>query len=686
MRILVVDDHEDNLMMLNSLLTGHGYEIRQAHNGKEALDMLQSEIPDLIISDILMPVMDGFTLCREIRKDERLKHVPFITYTATYTGKKDEDFAREIGSDEFIVKPCEPDELLRKIKEVMDRVQKLGRSTPGSSLDENEVLKLYNERLVRKLEHKMLETEKEVEAKIQALEALKRNQEILNTTQQIARIGGWQVDLVKSKLYWTDELYLLHGLDHERILSMEEQIGISLDCYNPEDRIKVEEAYEECKKTGKAYVLECDFTNLQGEKMIVATAGTAVMQDGVVTQIFGSFQDITRQRQVEQEQSKLKNQLMQVQKLDSIGRLAGGVAHDFNNILTVIMGYTEEIMANLRESDPVYADVEQINKAGARASSLVRQLLAFSRKQAGNICEMQLNSTLEDIHKMLLRLLGEDIVIELDLEEKLRLINADAGQIEQIIINLGINARDAMPAGGHFWLGTRNIATTDLFLSAYPDIPPGEYVMLKATDTGIGMSSETLEHIFEPFFTTKKELQGTGLGLATIYGIVNQSNGFIRVESELGKGTSFYIIFPAVINPAEIAAKKQAEAAQKGDKELIVIVEDDPSILSMIQMMIRKLGYEVATVESAEEAINLFQEGKLCPDLLITDMVMNGSSGLDLIHKLQPLHPDLKLILMSGYAERGLAQDGSLDTSIPFLQKPFTRAELAEIIRVTLNK
>ena len=686
MRIMVVDDHEENLMMLQSLLVGHGNSVREAHNGKEALDLLQHDVPDLIISDILMPVMDGFTLCREIRKDERFKHVPFITYTATYTGKKDEDFAREIGSDEFIVKPCEPDELLRKIQEVMQRVQAEGRSTPGSSLDENEVLKLYNERLVRKLEHKMLETEKEVEAKNEALKALSRSEEILNTTQQIARIGGWQHDLVKNELYWTEELYRLHGLDQGQGISPEEQIAMSLQCYSPEDRLRVIQAYDECKKSGKTYSLECEFTSFKGEKMIVATAGTAILKNGVVTQISGSFQDVTQQKIAEQEQSKLKNQLMQVQKLDSIGRLAGGVAHDFNNILTVIMGYTEEIMANLRESDPVYADVEQINQAGARASALVRQLLAFSRKQAGNVCEMQLNSILYDIHKMLLRLLGEDIVIELDLEEKLRLIKADPGQIEQIIINLGVNARDAMPLGGHFWLGTRNISASDLFLSAYPDIPPGEYVMLKATDTGIGMNSETLEHIFEPFFTTKKELQGTGLGLATIYGIVNQSNGFIRVESEPGKGTSFYIIFPAVTSPAELAVAKQAEAAGEGNKELIVVVEDDPSILSMIQMMIRKLGYEVATVASAEEAVNLFQEGKLRPDLLITDMVMNGSSGLDLIHKLQPLHPDLKLILMSGYAERGLAQDGSLDPSIPFLQKPFTRAELAEIIRKTLQE
>ncbi|MEF3693825.1 MAG: response regulator [Candidatus Cloacimonadota bacterium] len=685
MRILVVDDHEDNLMMLNSLLTGHGYEVRQAHNGKEALDILQTEVPDLVISDILMPVMDGFTLCREIRKDERLKHVPFITYTATYTGKKDEDFAREIGSDEFIVKPCEPDELLRKIQEVMDRVQKLGRSAPGSSLDENEVLKLYNERLVRKLEHKMLETEKEVEAKNQALQALSRSEELLNTTQQLARIGGWQLDVMKDELYWTKELYHLHGLDPERQLSTDEQIEISLKCYSDEDRVKIQEAFQQCKKIGQPYSLECEFTSLSGEKMTILTGGNATVENGVVTKVFGSFQDITRQRQAEQEQAKLRNQLMQVQKLDSIGRLAGGVAHDFNNILTVIMGYTEEIMANLRESDPVYADVEQINKAGARASSLVRQLLAFSRKQTSNAESLQLNSTLEDIHKMLLRLLGEDVIINLDLEENLRPICADPGQIEQIIINLGINARDAMPAGGHFWLGTRNIAASDLFLSAYPDIPPGEYVMLKATDTGIGMSSETLEHIFEPFFTTKRELQGTGLGLATIYGIVNQSKGYIRVESELGKGTSFYIIFPAVTSPAELAAKEQAEAARAGNKELIVVVEDDPSILSMIQMMIRKLGYEVATVASSEEAINLFEEGKLRPDLLITDMVMNGSSGLELIHKLKPIHPSLKLILMSGYAERGLTQDGSLDASIPFLQKPFTRAELADIISKTLQ-
>lgn len=687
MKILIVDDQFDNLYMLGSLLEGHGHSVIKAANGEEALTLLRRETVDLVISDVLMPGMDGFTLCREIRKDPSLAGIPFITYTATYTGQKDEDFAREIGSDDFIVKPCEPEELIARIDALMTRRQSGQPAAQPSSLEESEVLQLYNERLVRKLEKKMLETEREVLARNEALEALRRSEEILNTTQKITRIGGWQYDLKSGQTYWTRELYHLHDLDPD-IGGMDPQqlASFSISCYAPHCRQLVTQAFELCKVTGQPYDMECAFTSAQGREMIVSLTGKAIMEEGKVVKVYGAVQDITSLKEAEREQARLRTQLMQAQKLESIGRLAGGVAHDFNNILTVINGYSEEVLKSLVPGSQEYEDTEQILKAGHKATALVKQLLTFSRRQPGKTQPTNLNRCLEDIISMLTRLLGETVNIRLDLEPKLDQVMADTGQLEQILINLAVNAKDAMPQGGTLKFQTRNLDSTDPIYASYPDVPRISYVILRVSDTGIGMNSFTMEHLFEPFFSTKDEKNGTGLGLATVYGIVNQYQGYIRVESEPGEGVCFTILLPALQAEASSGHKDPASVAPSGDQELIMVVEDDHSIRDMTSRLIRKLGFEVISAGSAMEAIRLYTEDNLKPAVLITDYIMAGMNGLELAEQLRQINPELRIILMSGYIEKlSPTQDRNFQ-DIPFMQKPFTQAELAEKIKQALGK
>jgi len=539
MKALIVDDNATNQYMLRSLLSGNGFEIVEASQGEEALSILRGEPVDIVISDILMPVMDGFSLCREIRADARLRHLPFIFYTATYTGPKDESFSLDIGADAFVIKPCEVHLLLKTIAEVMEKARNRTSGLPVEQKKEEEILKLYNERLVRKLEQKMMQAEKEVLARRDAEEALQRSQSLLNATQRISRIGGWEWHVERREMFWTEEMYRIHDIEpSEERVPGDDLLTRSLQCFNPEDRPRAMESFRQCMDKGVPFELEGRFTSVKGRALSVRMAGQPIYEDGRIIKVHGYMQDDSERKQHETEKERLREQLLQAQKLESIGQLAGGVAHDFNNILTVILGYGEVILNSLSNDNAMRRDVEEILKAGQRAADLTRQLLIFSRKHVVQPQVINLNSIIKNIKKMLNRLIGENIEITTMLSEGIGSIKADPGQIEQVIMNLVINARDAMPTGGKLFVETSNFLIDDEFASSHLNIDPGLYVMLSVTDTGCGMDKETLSRIFEPFFTTKENGKGTGLGLSTVYGIVKQADGAIRVYSEPCKGTA----------------------------------------------------------------------------------------------------------------------------------------------------
>jgi len=395
---------------------------------------------------------------------------------------------------------------------------------------------------------------------------------------------------------------------------------------------------------------------------------------------FVIYEDLT-------EQKKLEDQFRQSQKMEGIGRLASGVAHDFNNLLTTIMGYADLALMSLAEDDPLRGNLEEIKGGGERAVSLTRQLLAFSRKQILQPVVLDLNGVITGFVKMLERLIGEDVELETVLASELKRVEADPGQMEQIIMNLVINARDAMPEGGKLTIETANVDLDEAYARHHGiELGPGPYVMLGVTDAGTGMDDKTKSLIFEPFFTTKEVGKGTGLGLSTVYGIVKQSGGYIWVYSEPGEGTTFKVYLPAVEKEATQAQKEQTSPDDLTGSETILIVEDDDALRKLACKILEPQGYSILEAQNGIEALKVSEEHGDQIHLMITDAVMPQMGGRELAERLRPLRPDLKVIYMSGYTDNAILHHGVLSPEIEFLEKPFTPARLKRKVREVLDQ
>jgi signal transduction histidine kinase len=398
------------------------------------------------------------------------------------------------------------------------------------------------------------------------------------------------------------------------------------------------------------------------------------------------IEQLAERTRTEEALRQAEAQLQQSQKMEAVGRLAGGVAHDFNNLLTVIRGYSELLVARMREGDPMRRDMEEVKKAADRASGLTRQLLAFSRRQFVAPKVVDLNALVTNMDGMLRRLLGEDI-IELcaELDPEAGAILADPGQIEQVIMNLAVNAKDAMPHGGRLTIETRNVTVGNGVNPETIGVGPGSYVLLAVRDTGHGMTAETRSHIFEPFFTTKEKGKGTGLGLSTVYGIVKQSKGSITVQSAPGKGSIFRIYFPRVEQGSQgVGATGDAVAPARG-KETILLVEDEPAVRGLVQETLRLHGYTVLEARHGIEALLTVAKHTGPIDLLLTDVVMPQMSGPEVAEKLHSLRPDTKVLYMSGYPDHPVFEQGKALIENAFLPKPFTPNVLAKKVREVLD-
>jgi PAS domain S-box-containing protein len=384
------------------------------------------------------------------------------------------------------------------------------------------------------------------------------------------------------------------------------------------------------------------------------------------------------------EQSSLEEQLRQSQKMEAVGRLAGGIAHDFNNLLTIISGYTSMLIDTFSTNDPRRGDAERVKSASERAAALTRQLLAFSRKQVLTPATLDLNRVVSDLSKILPRLIGEDVDLAFVPGGPLASVYADRGQVEQVVMNLVVNSRDAMPKGGKITLETANRKLDGKYARHRRGVIPGEYVMLAVTDTGCGMDEATKTRLFEPFFTTKEEGKGTGLGLATVYGIVKQSGGHISVYSEPDQGTTFQVYFPATSIP-QLPEREVALPNYTAHGETILVVEDETDLRKMIVQALQRRGYQVLEAFSGEEAIQIVQNGNTSIRLLITDLVMAGMPGTEAAQKILSLVPNLKIIYMSGYADNAMFHQKLLDAGSIFIQKPFTADALEEKVRTALK-
>lgn len=440
---------------------------------------------------------------------------------------------------------------------------------------------------------------------------------------------------------------------------------------HPDDQPAVKLAADEAKKTGIGRRVEYRIRHKSGEWRVLESTASAVRNDdGAVEKLIIVNRDITERRHLEQ-------QLLLSQRLEAVGKLSGGIAHDFNNILGVIIGYSEALLQKMAADDPMREAVDEIEKAGQRAAALTQQLLAFSRKQVLEPKVLELNSIVVDVEKMLRRLIGEDVDLEIIPSPTLGRVKADRGQVEQVILNLAVNARDAMPRGGHLKIETMNadLDENDVRLKRY--VVPGHYVMLQVSDTGMGMSAEVQSHIFEPFYTTKEQGKGTGLGLATVYGVVKQSGGYIWVESEIGKGTKFQVYLPRAEGAVTEMPRKESSLATQG-LGTILVAEDEPSLRKLTCNTLKDAGYKVLEAENAPKAIEIAKNFDCDIDLLLTDVVMPGMSGRELAENLSLKCPRMKILYMSGYTDGAVATHGVLESGIVILRKPFSRAQLQQ--------
>ncbi|GLI35630.1 PAS domain S-box protein [Desulforhabdus amnigena] len=395
------------------------------------------------------------------------------------------------------------------------------------------------------------------------------------------------------------------------------------------------------------------------------------------------LRDISERRRAEEEKRLLVEQLHQMRKLEAIGRLAGGVAHDFNNMLGVILGYAQLLKSSLPVGNSMYNDVLEIEKAAIRSRDITRQLLAFSRKQVIAPRVVDLNSMIDEMRKALSRLIREDIELRFTLEKNLWKVRIDPSQIDQILVNLAVNARDAMPDGGVLSIETRNVHLDDFYCGEHLGMKPGQFVMLSVSDTGVGMDEHTRSHIFEPFFTTKELGKGTGLGLATLYGIVKQNDGWINVYSEPGQGTMFKIYIPRM--KEDLQGEEQPEAVEIPSRAgTILVVEDDEMMRGMVTAMLKTIGYKVLSTKTPQEALSLFEKGEVHVDLLLTDVIMPGLSGKELADRVRSMLPETRVLFMSGYTSNVIAHRGVLEDGMHFIQKPFSMSELDRVISETL--
>ena len=462
---------------------------------------------------------------------------------------------------------------------------------------------------------------------------------------------------------------------------------------HPEDWEQVSalflKAREECKAQDFEYRMRtADERWLWLRNMV----SVSLAKDGNQVQgLQGVMLDITRRKQAEEALRLSEEQFRQAQKMEAIGSMAGGIAHDFNNLLTAIMGYSELTLSGQQLDDRVRGNLEEIRKAAGRAAGLTQQLLAFSRRQVLRPVVLDLNKLLLNIHKMLRRLIGEDIELISVLGTDLGRVKADPGQLEQVIMNLVVNARDAMPGGGRLTLKTSNEELDETYALTHPPTRPGFYTVLNIEDTGVGMDAATLQHIFEPFFTTKEQGRGTGLGLSTVYGIVKQSGGYIWAYSEPGRGTSFKIYLPRVVDEEEVLALEVIAAQVDLPKgtETVLLVEDEEAVRNLVRTILQEYGYTVLEACHGGEALRVAIRYQGTIHLVLTDLVMPLMSGRQLAEKLGRLRPDTKVIFMSGYTDHTIFDQGILDAGTAFLQKPFTPAalisKLQEVLRSTIT-
>lgn len=623
LRVLVVDDDAQMLRTVTDILRVNGYTPTGAPNGLEALRLAKDPLNPPAIALIDLSLPD----IDGIELVGRLRALSDLTEVVILTGNASVDSAvramREESYD-YLIKPVQPDHLLATLGRAGERSHRR-RAEAGRQESED--------RLRRIFEHVS-----------DALFIADDSGRILDANPAACTLTGRSVEELRQ-------------IPLETVLPE----SVKATQPYPHHPLASEERYRPSSTPDPKRVLHID---------------SAAFAPGVLVY---TVRDLTNQ-------SRLEEQLAQSQKMDAVGQLAGGVAHDFNNLLTVIMSYSSMLLSDFDEKDPRREDVQEISDAASRASGLTSQLLAFSRKQLMEPRVISVNSVVSGIEKLLRRLIGEDIELATTLDPDLSLINADPGQLEQVLINLVVNARDAMPDGGRLHITTSNTNLSNEQSERHLEAAPGEYVMVAVTDTGTGMTREVQQRVFEPFFTTKGQGKGTGLGLSTVYGIVKQSGGDVWIYSEPGNGTTFKVYFPRVAGSEESLPVKEDSQATPGGNETVLIVEDDAALRALSARILETNGYTVLLARNGLEALALASGHAGQIDLVASDVVMPKMNGRPLVEKLLETRKEMKVLFMSGYTDDEVMRRGVIDGRTAFLQKPFTPAQLAKKIRDVLDQ
>jgi PAS domain S-box-containing protein len=837
--ILIVEDRLIDRDFLAMLLKSAGHSVTEASDGADGLRLARRAPPDLIISDILMPTVDGYEFVRRMRDVAALESTPVIFYTAAYNEQDALALARQCGGVEILTKPSEPEAILAKVDAVLASGGTPSAPLPERSQFSRDHLKVVSSALESKVEDfeaseqrmaaivglahqiaaerdasvlldKVCRAAREVTLAQHAVVAIlsedrsafrrvaasgiddetlrrmdvasvdgpaihraiaerrpvrlrnpqgqpeaiglpknhpptysslvvpiaspsvvygclflrnrlgaegfsDRDEEVALTLarhagiayenarlyddlrhrsaaleQEVAdrrraeartqlaltaaRMGVWEHNLATDRLEWSDSLAAIFGLTPAQAPKTNDEF---IALIHPDDRAAVKKGLE--RAISDRTDLVNAYRTIWPDGTVHWIAGRArALDDESARRMIGVGMDIG-------ERKSLEEQLRQAQKMEAIGQLAGGLAHDFNNLLTVIHGYAELVLSTLIADDRRRMDVDEIVKAAERAAALTRQLLAFSRKQVLQPTLLDVNSLVVNTSKMLRRLIGENIDLVTTLAPAPATVCADAGQLEQIVMNLAVNARDAMPRGGRLSIETAAVVLDESYAMQHVVVRPGPYVMMAVSDTGIGMDEQTRSRIFEPFFTTKERGRGTGLGLATVYGIVQQSGGYIWVYSEPGRGSTFKVYLPRAGEGAVLERPaSEAEAAPTGS-ETVLLVEDEHAVRVLSRVLLERAGYRVLDAVDARQAENLFREHADRVDLLVTDVIMPGSSGPSLFRRLARERPRLRVLYMSGYTDDSIVHAG-LPTDIVFLQKPFSADGLLCKVREALDR
>jgi two-component system cell cycle sensor histidine kinase/response regulator CckA len=673
MKILIVDDNASDRKLLRLIFEKYGYHsIIEAGDGLEGIDMARAMAPDIIVSDALMPRMDGFQFLWTIKMDEDLRNIPFLFHSAVYTGLKEEELALHLGAEGFITRPKEPDEFWREMAPVLEDIASGRRKPKHPQLlaEEMEYLRKYSEVVARKLEEKVRELEETLARRKKAEDELLK----LSLAVEQSPVSIIITDLDGNIEFINPKFCEITGYSTEEVIGRNPRILKSGETPSEE--------YERlwaAITTGKVWHGEFHNKRKNGKLFWEsATISPVKNREGTISHYMAIKEDIT-------ETKRLEEQLLHSQKMEAVGSLAGGIAHDFNNILTAIMGYSSILKIRMPKGDPLLTNVIQIQAAAERAAGLTRSLLAFSRKQQIDTKVVDLNAVVNGIRNMLSRLIREDIELRIVPAEEGLPVLADVGQLEQVLLNLTTNACDAMAIGGSITITTGVAELEEELRDAEGIVEPGRYALLTFADTGAGMEEGVRQRMFDPFFTTKEVGKGTGLGLAICYGIIMQHGGYIECRSEPEKGAAFRIYLPLVETIANHIEPSETLPLTWGS-ETILVAEDDPGTMGVTTEILTEFGYTVIPAGDGEEAVAVYRDHWREIGLCLLDVVMPKKRGCQVFEDLRRINPVVKVLFMSGYQEDVSLRNHIISKGNCFIAKPMRAHELLQKVREALER